>query len=391
MHVEQVDFFYLAMPEVLDIGDGSQDALVVRVRAGGWEGWGECEASPLVSIASLVAPMSHSACKPVIESVLGQRVDSTSDIARIGATVRANSFDQLQSAHTWSGIDVALWDLLGKRNEVPVYELLGHRRNLPKVPYASTLFGDTSEETHATARLLASEGYRAVKFGWNGFGTGTLSDDVDQLAAAREGIGTDAELLIDAAMAWSDDPEPALARLPFLEEFGVLFIEEPFVSGAHAAYRRLGQTARQVQVAGGEGSHNRHMALNLMTEGAVGYIQIDTGRIGGISEAQIVADAARDLGCNYLNHTFTSHLALSASIQPYAGDDRSGMCEYPVTPRPVSWELTENHLVPDADGLISIPDAPGLGMTVDTETIRRYLVDTEIVVNGEVLYRSPEV
>ncbi len=65
MKIESVDFFYLAMPEVLDIGDGSQDALLVRVRAGGYTGWGECEAAPLVSIASLVCPMSHSACKPV--------------------------------------------------------------------------------------------------------------------------------------------------------------------------------------------------------------------------------------------------------------------------------------------------------------------------------------
>ena len=71
MKIESVDFFYLSMPQVLDIGDGSQDALLVRVRGqGGHVGWGECEASPLVSIASLVCPMSHSACKPVQDSVL---------------------------------------------------------------------------------------------------------------------------------------------------------------------------------------------------------------------------------------------------------------------------------------------------------------------------------
>src|SRR4028119_418408 len=64
MKIESVDFFYLSMPHVLDIGDGSQDALVVRLRAGGYEGWGECEASPLVSIASFVAPLPHSACRP---------------------------------------------------------------------------------------------------------------------------------------------------------------------------------------------------------------------------------------------------------------------------------------------------------------------------------------
>ncbi|MCI0529103.1 MAG: hypothetical protein L0Y56_16830, partial [Nitrospira sp.] len=93
MKIEAIDFFYLSMPEVLDIGDGSQDALLVRVQAGDYVGWGECEASPLVSIAGLICPMSHSACKPVQASVLGQTLDGPEDIVRIGNLVRANSLD----------------------------------------------------------------------------------------------------------------------------------------------------------------------------------------------------------------------------------------------------------------------------------------------------------
>ncbi len=125
MKIESVDFFYLSMPEVLDIGDGSQDALLVRVRAGGLEGWGECEASPLTSIASYVCPMSHSACKPLKYSVEGMAINDVNDITRISAAVHENSFDLLQSDHTLSGIDIALWDLLGKKLNEPVYRLLG--------------------------------------------------------------------------------------------------------------------------------------------------------------------------------------------------------------------------------------------------------------------------
>ena len=110
MKIDSVDFFYLAMPVVQDIGDGSQDALLVRVRAGDCVGWGECEAAPLVSIASWHCPMSHSACKPVSASVLGQRLENAEDIRRINALVRAQSFDVLQADHTLSGIDIALWD-----------------------------------------------------------------------------------------------------------------------------------------------------------------------------------------------------------------------------------------------------------------------------------------
>ena len=143
MKIESVDFFYLSIPEVLDIGDGSQDVLLVRLQAGYHVGWGECEAARLVSIASLVCPMSHSACKPIQDSVLGQKLDNADDIVRIGNLVRENGLDLLQTDHTLSGIDIAMWDLLGHRLQVPVYQLLGYQYAYPKTPYASVLFGDT--------------------------------------------------------------------------------------------------------------------------------------------------------------------------------------------------------------------------------------------------------
>ena len=88
MKIEAVDFFYLAMPEITTEADGSQDALLVRVAAGGHVGWGECEASPLVSIAAFVCPMSHGVCRPVGASVLGQVIDGPGDIAPHGGSGR---------------------------------------------------------------------------------------------------------------------------------------------------------------------------------------------------------------------------------------------------------------------------------------------------------------
>jgi L-alanine-DL-glutamate epimerase-like enolase superfamily enzyme len=389
--IESVDFYYMSMPEVLDVGDGSQDVLLVHLRSGEWEGWGECEASPLVSIASLVAPMSHSACKPVIASVLGQRLDSVEDISRIGDLVRTESFDQLQAAHTLSGIDIAMWDLLGKRFEVPVYQLLGFPAALPKTPYASVLFGHTPQQTYERAAAISADGYRAVKFGWQGFGSGDLAADEMQLVAAREGLGPEVALLVDAAMAWGTDAQLAIARVPYLEKFGVLFIEEPFVPGAEAAYRDLKAAFSTVRLAAGEGCHTVEMALNMMENAQLDYVQIDTGRIGGITPAKVVADVAARRGCTFVNHTFTSHLALSASIQPFAGHAQASLIEYPVKSKPVSWELTANHLGRDADGLVRLPDAPGLGMTIRSEKIREYLVDVEIRVAGRTLYRTPEL
>jgi L-alanine-DL-glutamate epimerase-like enolase superfamily enzyme len=392
MKIESVEFFYLSMPQILDVGDGSQDALLVRVRgSGGQVGWGECEASPLVSIASLVCPMSHSACKPVQDSVLGQKVETPDDINRIGDLVRANSLDLLQADHTLSGIDVALWDLLARKRGVPAYELLGYDRAYPKTPYASQLFGYTPGETYEAARKVASAGYRAAKFGWGPFGLGSVEADVEQLEAAREGLGPAAALLVDVGTVWIEDVEKAAARLEVLERLHAVWLEEPFVSGALDAYRRLAEMSGDLKLAGGEGCHTFHMARQMIDHAAVGYIQIDAGRIGGLSVAKRVADYAAAKGVTYVNHTFTSHLALSASLQPYAGLERDVICEYPVEPRALAWELTRDHLLPDRNGQVRVPEGPGLGLVPDEDAIRKYLVQAEIVLNGKVLYRTPTV
>lgn len=390
MNVEAVDLFYCSMPEVLDIGDGSQDLLLVRLEAGGYVGWGECEASPLVSIASFVCPMSHSACKPVRDSVLDQRLDTVADIARIGDLVRANSLDLPQAGHTLSGIDSAMWDLLGKRYDLPVYTLLGYRRAYPKTPYASRLFSDTPPATLEKAREVRRLGYRAAKFGWGPFGRGTVAADTEQLMAAREGLGPDGVLLVDAGTVWKDDVAAAALRLPALQACRAVWLEEPFVSGALTAYRELAARAGKVKLAGGEGCHDEYMARQMLDGAALGYIQIDAGRIGGITIAKRIADAARARGVTYVNHTFTSHLALSASLQPFAGLEDDAICEYPVEARPLAVELTKERLVPDGAGQIHLPEAPGLGMTPDPQTVNRYLVDVEIKANGKLLYRTPE-
>src|SRR5690242_6518495 len=137
MKIDSVDFFYLSMPVVTTAGDGSQDALVVRVSAGGHVGWGECEAAPLPSIAAFVCPMSHGVCQPVSASVLGETLESPADIARMAASVEYDSMDLLQAAHTWSGVEMALWDALGKARGEPVWRLLGYSRSARKTPYAS--------------------------------------------------------------------------------------------------------------------------------------------------------------------------------------------------------------------------------------------------------------
>lgn len=391
MKIDSIDFLYLSMPEVLDIGDGSQDALLVRITAGNHIGWGECEASPLVSIASLVCPMSHSACKPVQASVLGQTIEGAADIRRIGNLVRANSLDLLQADHTLSGIDIALWDLLGQRFGEPVWKLLGYQKSYAKTPYASVLFGDTPEATLRKAKKIQSQGFRAAKFGWGPFGLGSVEQDESQLHAAREGLGSDGILLVDAGTVWNTDLEAARARLRTLKEVRATWLEEPFVSGALGEYHALSQESGTVGLAGGEGCHNFHMARHMIDHAGLKFVQIDAGRIGGITIAKDVADEAVAKGVTYVNHTFTSNLALSASIQPFAGLESHVICEFPTELKSLAVEMTKNHISPDRNGEVYAPDAPGLGIEPDLVGIRPYLVDAEIRVGSKVLYRTPSL
>jgi L-alanine-DL-glutamate epimerase-like enolase superfamily enzyme len=391
LNIEAVDFYYLSMPQILDIGDGSQDLLLVRLQAGAYVGWGECEASPLVSIASLVAPMSHSACKPVRDSVLGQTLDGVEDIRRIGDHVRANSLDLLQTDHTLSGIDIAMWDLLGKRFQVPSYELLGYKQTFPKTPYASVLFGDTPQETLEKGRNARAAGYAAAKFGWGPYGAGSVEADTDQVAAAREGLGPDGILLVDAGTVWKDDLDAARLRLPALKEFRATWLEEPFLSGALESYGTLAGEAGPVKLAGGEGSHNTFMAKHMIDYGGIGFVQIDAGRIGGVTPAREIALYATARGVTYVNHTFTSHLALAASLLPFADLPDHTICEYPVEPKALALDATLNHLERDANGQISLPDQPGLGIQPNLTAAKNYLVETEIRVAGKTLYATPEL
>lgn len=388
MRIESVDLFYLSMPEVLDIGDGSQDALLVRIRSGQWTGWGECEAAPLPSIASWICPMSHSACKPVAASVIGAELNGPGDIGRIGDRVRADSLDLLQAPHTLSGIDMALWDLWGRYTGEPAYRLLGQTRAYPKLPYASMLFGDTPEETYAKAKQVT---LRAAKFGWGPIGRGTAAQDAAHFRAAREGLGGDKHLLIDAGTVWGENVARATEALPALESAGAVWLEEPFVTGALGAYAALARRSPRVKLAAGEGSHDLHMARNLVDHAGIGYLQIDAGRIGGLTEARKAALYAASRKVTYVNHTFTSHLALSASLAPFAEFEEYEICEFPAEPKALALAITRQHLTPDEEGLLSLPQGPGLGVEVDTEGLKPYLVQTEIRVAGKTLYRTPDL
>jgi len=380
------------MPEVLDIGDGSQDSLLCRVSAGGYVGWGEAVCSPLVGLSAWITPLSHSGCHPVIDSVLGAELNDPSDIAKVYQSVRKNSFyGLLQSDLLISGIEIAMWDCLGRAKSEPIWRLLGYEKSYPKLPYASVLFGDTADETKQKALAMKQAGFKAVKFGWGPFGTTTVEADSEHIFAARDGIGSDGYLMIDAGTVFKEDVEAAAARLPALHEANVYWYEEPFDGYAISSYAQLSARTPKLALAGGEGAHNAYQGKQLIDDGKVGFIQIDAGYVGGISNAYQIAQYANKKGVKYVNHTFTSQSALSSSLQSFAGLAASDISEYPMEPKLLCQELTTNRIELDKNGMISAPDAPGMGIEINTQTVKRYLVDTTIECAGKILYKTPKV
>ncbi|MFY8168905.1 MAG: mandelate racemase/muconate lactonizing enzyme family protein [Candidatus Nanopelagicus sp.] len=392
MKIESVDLFYLRMPEVLDIGDGSQDSLLCRVSAGGYVGWGEAVCSPLVGLSAWITPLSHSGCHPVIDSVLGAELNDPSDIAKVYQSVRKNSFyGLLQSDLLISGIEIAMWDCLGRAKSEPIWRLLGYQKSYPKLPYASVLFGDTAQETKQKALAMKQAGFKAVKFGWGPFGTTTVQADSEHIFAARDGIGDDGYLMIDAGTVFKEDVEAAAARLPALHEANVYWYEEPFDGYAISSYAQLSARTPKVALAGGEGAHNAYQGKQLIDDGKVGFIQIDAGYVGGISNAYQIAQYANKKGVKYVNHTFTSQSALSSSLQSFAGLAESDISEYPMEPKLLCQELTTNRIELDKNGMISAPDKPGTGMDINLDAVKKYLVQTQIQVGGKTLYTTPSV
>jgi L-alanine-DL-glutamate epimerase-like enolase superfamily enzyme len=167
-----------------------------------------------------------------------------------------------------------------------------------------------------------------------------------------------------------------------------VWLEEPFVSGALSAYHELSRQSGTVKLAGGEGCHNFHQARSMIDYAGLGYVQIDAGRIGGITTAKQAADYARAKNVQFVNHTFTTHLALSASLQPCAGIEGDNLCEYPFEPSALARDFTSAKILPDAQGQVRLPEKPGLGIEPDLAALKKYLVEVEIKVGGRVLFSS---
>jgi L-alanine-DL-glutamate epimerase-like enolase superfamily enzyme len=270
-----------------------------------------------------------------------------------------------------SGIDIALWDIVGKKVGEPVYKLLGGAYRDCVRPYASTLFRSTPEGMAEASRGYLDQGFSAVKFGWGVFGE-NAERDVELVAAARTSLGDRADLLIDTGWYIRRTAKEAIQMVRRLERFRPFLIEEPLSPEDYDGYAELAG-AVDTLIACGEQEATEWGFHTLIERGHVDVIQPDLSRCGGFTAARKIVHLADLYNRLCIPHAWTSDLLTAASLHLNAFMRRSVFQEFNVTVGPLSRELCLNpiHL---EDGMLRVPKGPGLGVEIDESVIERYRV-----------------
>jgi L-alanine-DL-glutamate epimerase-like enolase superfamily enzyme len=271
--------------------------------------------------------------------------------------------------HTISGVDIALWDLLGKACGQPVGRLLGGRYRERVRPYASLLMREPERMADELLPVKA-QGFRAFKIGWGPFGRKSNAVDEAIVRAARDAVGEDSLLMVDAGGSdayWPGDYKWAVRTAEMLADHDVYWFEEPLHPDALADYAALRRVSR-VPIAGGEVLTRRQSFAPWLTGGAFDIVQPDVTKCGGLSEQRRVAQMAIDNGIRFIPHGWNTTVGLASDLQiasAFAGTD---LVEY-LTGSPFIDDLRAGGWRLDSDGMLAIPDEPGLGVDLNLDAL----------------------
>ncbi|MGB7466411.1 MAG: L-rhamnonate dehydratase [Candidatus Acidiferrum sp.] len=273
-----------------------------------------------------------------------------------------------------SALDIALWDVLGKSAKQPVFRLLGGRTKTRIPVYASRLYATELGKLAAEAKRYKDEGYRAMKlrFGWGpADGAHGMQRNVELVRTVRESIGDDIDLMADAYMGWNLDY--AKRMLPLLEPFRLRWLEEPVIPDDVQGYTQLKSYSR-IPIAGGEHEFTLYGFRDLLEARAVDYIQFDTNRVGGITQARKIAALAEAYSVPVIPHAGQMHNyhVVMASLN-------SPMAEY--FPRvdvevgnELFWYIFRGEPIAKGGSIDLDDNVPGLGLTIDETGLEQFEV-----------------
>jgi L-alanine-DL-glutamate epimerase-like enolase superfamily enzyme len=277
-----------------------------------------------------------------------------------------------------SGVDIALWDLIGKTLEVSVSRLLGGRfRDSVKV-YASIIFDmDDFAAMANEAKQWIKEGYAAVKFGWgqtrqSAFGLDAKKDEA-AVKYLRDELGPEVDIMIDVGRYVNWSGSHALKMAKTLSRYGIYWLEEPLPQDDIDGYIRLTELS-PVTIATGEGEYNRFGFKQLITKHAADIIQPDICRAGGLTEGMRIADMAQAWNISIVPHGFSTAINVAANLQWVSSMAPATLLEFRRTQSPLIFRLAKPHFEAQ-QGQLQIPDKPGLGIELDQAVINECTVN----------------
>jgi D-galactarolactone cycloisomerase len=350
----------------------TKGALVVEVQTDeGITGWGDCYGPAAVAKAvvdSLLKP-SVIGCDPFDVEVIWETLyNKVKDYGLTGMTISGIS-----------GVDIALWDIVGKACGKPVHKLLGGCFRPRIEAYATGLYfkdmARVTEEAVAEARTYAEQGFRAVKMK---VGLGDMKKDLTRIAAVREALGPDRLLMVDANHCYNVPQAITLGRE--MERLGVYWFEEPISPEDLDGYVEVSR-ALDMAVAGGENEFTKFSFRAILDRRAMDIIQPDVCAAGGLTECKKIAALAQASGVQCVPHAWGTAIGLAATLHFIASLPDSPPCLVPVPPL-LEFEQTFNPFRDDlatsrithGKGWVDVPTGPGLGIEIDRDVLKQYRV-----------------
>lgn len=328
----------------------------------------------LIGVGSAMTSKSliEAAVRLLRPHLIGERADEP---MRVAETLRQATFWQGRGGaveHAISGIDIALWDIYGKICSQPVSRLLGGNYRTKIKPYGSMLFEEPGLLREKLQAAVA-RGFKAIKLGWRPFGRVSRSYDELLIQTARDTVGPDVELMVDAGGSerfWPHGYKWALETAKMLARYDVVWFEEALPPDDLEGFIELRRHA-PLPITTGEVLTRRQSFRPYLERGAVDIIQPDCTKCGGLSEAWRIAWMAYEHNIQWVPHGWNTAIGLAADLHLAAAVPVARYVEF-LTPSPYMDELVTTPFVPDADGMLTVPDKPGLGIELNREALKRF-------------------
>jgi L-alanine-DL-glutamate epimerase-like enolase superfamily enzyme len=381
MKITNVEAFVLESPYENKPPAGSDEAhgvkhcLLLKVSTDeGIVGWSDVETAPHVGAATVNAPASGAGVFEGLKSlVVGE---DPFEIERLWDTVYRGTIYYGRrgvAMQVLSGFDIACHDIMGKAVGRPVHKLLGGARRGAIRAYASTLFRSTPDAMKRACEFYLERGFTAIKFGWGVFGQDRRRD-VALVAAAREAIGPDVELMVDPGWMVNRSAHDAIELLRALEPYRIYWLEDFLHPENYDGYAKVKAANLPTRLAAGEQEATAWGFHDLITRGRIDVIQPDLSRCGGFSQARKILWEAQRAGVDVCPHAWLTDLLSAASLHLNACLERSLFLEYNVCDNPMLREIIRNPIQMETHGMIPVPQDPGLGIEVDESALSRFRV-----------------